>query len=336
MQKNEGLIFSFSDKIVSDFHREMEIVPDNTPLFVCDNHGKILYRYRFEMPQNAVDDISALADEEELAFYLAERTRHDCIVVEMTRDKSDQFIVLSKTESTLTRGVVCSCSESTSQRLCDYFEKLCSYKDYLSSFSTIAFSDLHEFSPVKRLMTRINGTSSLMELCDFDFLANEEKYYFPLVAAVQKIAAFVEANCEGLKVDVTDRLDGFEAIVKIPLRFLKLLVSCISLAARYSKNGRVSAEICSVCGCKANINISTPSYVDTNSDILAKTITHSLNGMGIVVNIHSHRGMYTIEMELSTEEKKAVSLAEEDELMYIVSELLSQTYLSDMVYTIAN
>ena len=335
MQKNEGLIFSFSDKFVSDFHREMEILPTGTPLFVCDARGKILYKYKFETGKDMPDDISLLPDDDELSFYLSERTKRDCLAVEISKDSDDEFLVLSKTETGLVRGVVCSCRESQSKRLCDYLEKLCSYKDYLSSFSTIAFSDLSELSLMKRLTSRINGAGYLMKLCDYDFLENEEKYDFPIVTAMRKLALFVEGNCDGMSVNVKDFTKETQAVVNIPIRFLRIMVSCMSLAARYSKDGKVDVELFSDNCKEVKINIFALSYVDVKQDVFAKTITRSLNGMGIDVNMFSGGGKYCIEMQLEISEKKSVSLAEEDELMRIVSGLFAETALCDMVYTIA-
>lgn len=334
MQKNQGLIFSFGDKFVSDFHRDMEFLPPNTPLLVCDERGKILYKYRLDIRKECFDDVGLLLCDKELDFYLSQRKNKDSLLLEMSEGRNDDFLVLCKTNGGLSRGVVFSSAENGCTRLSDYFEKLCCYKDYLSSFSDIAFSEMSGLPTLRRLDSRVNGTGHFLELCNFDFLENEERFAFPISAAVDKISSFVSAADYGMTVVVEKLLENDNKAVVVPLRFFRIFISCLGVAARYSKTGKIKVLISEqVKGC-ISIKITTPCSKEQGTDMFEKAARFALEGLGIPVRTLFSDGIYNLEMMLETHRAEEVTLAEEDELTRQIMYIVSDSALADMIFTI--
>ena len=335
MQKHSPVKYRKVTSLFTKFCSDMEMLPSYTPLFMIDSLGRIVNRKRLSLSKESFESIYNLVDAGEIPFIHQKSKICDAYTVKGLVDDGKNFIVVSKDKDGFSRCVVCSFSEDRCIKLHDYIEKLYSYKDYLDSFSSLAFSSsLH--IPAKRIFkTRISGALSLVELASGLDKDMEKKISFPVFLALEKLCAFAE-KANDAKVVLFGKDNCSESVVNVPEAFFKLMTSAIALVQRHSINAAVSVYVQGVpCEEKVKITLICNSK-HTENDIYERALLSAFREYGFECGVVDDGKEYALFFDMPLYTKAEIVLSDIIVISERIDALVADSVLVDMYDTISD
>ncbi len=319
-----------ANTVFERFCREVHILPPDTPVFLIDGIGHIVFRKRLE--KAAFESIYSLIDEMDTEYFQFRMTLADAFVAQSKNPK--ECIVVSKDDFGFSRCVICSSSEKGSIGLHDYALRLCSYRDYLESFDNLAVSPLPRM-PVKWLFgLKISGVLELMDLAraerDIDRIIT-----FPLMMGLEKLCGFIQTVNQNQTELVTDGTEG-NIYITAPEAFFKLVVSAAALAERFSRTGKVSFSVRRVDEANAvRINIFTKGRGD-EGDIFERALVSAFEALGFYCGIVDSEDTYCIWFEASLAKPDGIAVSDIAEVSSQIDGLLEDETVSALHFTISD
>ena len=265
---------------------------------------------------------------------LGQSDKSDAYAVRGRIDDGKNFIVVSKDRDGFSRCVVCSYSEDKCIRLHDYIEKLCSYKDYLDSFSSLAFSSAARL-PAKRLFRmKLSGALELVNLASGRENDGERRFSFPVSLALEKLCAFASKTGSGV-VEFSDKGVDAETVVNAPEAFFRLIVSAAALVMRHGVNAKVSVSAEKLTDDLARIVFVTQSRKE-GRDIYESALVSAFRDRGIDCRVLDDAKEYSLFVDVPLEKREKIVLADVYEISTRIDFLISEQVLMDMYCTISD
>lgn len=326
------MIYENTDREMALLVKETDMLPRYTPIFLSDIAGRILNARNLKAEKDDFLSVARMISQSECEKYLSQREQNDCLVMHMKSNPKD-LLVLTKNDGDVLHGVICSYSEKNCIKLDEYYEKLLSYRDYLDSLTRISLVPQLHMPAIKLFEVRMGGVSQLLRFSSVSFRAHEYMDV-PLSMLMEKVAGFVKNVSENSAMRISIDCDRDKS-ANIPVCFINLLVSCISLAVRHSRDAYVRMGTKNTDDGYTIIVVETDiMHTDEKSDVYESALSGAFINMGVGFEILKRDGLYSIHMRLETKEIKKEVLAEADEITRMLSRVLLETDVSDLVYTI--
>ena len=319
-----------ANTVFERFCREIHVLPPDTPIFLIDSAGHIVFRKRLE--KTAFESIYSLIDESQTESFQSHMTLADAFVAE-GKDSKD-YVVVSKDEYGFSRCVICSSSEKGSIGLHDYALRLCSYRDYLESFENLVVSPLPRM-PVKWLFgLKISGVIELMDLARAERDA-DRIITFPLMLGLEKLCRFIQKVNRNRTELLTDGTQ--ESIyVTAPEAFFKLVVSAAALAERFSRTGKVSISVGQAYEINAvRINIFTKGKGD-EGDIFEKALVSAFETLGFYCGVVDSEDVYRIWFEVPVATPAVITVSDVAVISSVIDKLIENETVSALHFTISD
>ena len=334
MQKTPPVRLHKSVAVFSRFCADMQILPSYTPIFLVDMSGRIIHKQRLITSKEDFESIYNLIHDEEISFIKEQSFVRDAYAVRGRIGDGKNFIVVSKDSDGFSRCVVCSYSEDKCIRLHDYIEKLCSYKDYLDSFSGLAFSSMARV-PVKRLFRmRISGALELVNLASGFDRADERRITFPVSLALEKLSAFA-AKMNGASFSFLSEGADSETAVSAPESFFRLAVSAMALVISHSANATVKVALKLENADKVRITFTAKSRGEMQ-DIYERELISAFRQRGLECGISDNEKEYSLFIDVPVEKKKPLVVSDVAEISAQLDSVMDEQALVDMYYTISD
>lgn len=321
--------------VFSKFCSDMEILPSYTPLFLIDLSGRIVNKRKLVTKKEDFESIYNLVFEQELPFMLEESACRDAYAVKGNIDDGKNFIVVSKDRDGFSRCVVCSYSEDKCIRLHDYIEKLCSYKDYLDSFSDLAFSSAVRL-PAKRLFRmKISGATELVNLAMGKESDNGRRISFPVSLALEKLCAFA-SKASGGEAVLEKNQAAAETVVNAPEEFFRLVVSAAALVMRHGTNSKVHVSV------KKNVKKQCARIAFTSKrgagekDIYERELILAFRRRGLDCDVTDGDDEYSLYIDVPLEKREKLVLSDVFAISVMLDDLMDEQVVRDMYYTISD
>ena len=320
--------------VFSKFCADMEMLPSYTPIFLIDRHGRIINKRKLSTSKDDFESIYNLVSDTETSFINESERACDAYAVKGKADDGKCFIVVSKDRDGFSRCVFCSYSEDKCIKLHDYIEKLCSYKDYLDSFASLAFSSMARL-PVKRLFRmKISGAMELWELSSGTD-SSEKRISFPIMLALEKLGAFA-SKANGAKIELVNAGKPVTSVVNVPEAFFKLAVSTMALVHRLSTNARVRVSVGErEQDGKVTITFSCKTNGKTDC-IYQKALVSAFNERGMKSEALENDGEYTFAVHADVEKRAEAVISDVAFISKRIDAIVDDRVLSDMYFTISD
>ena len=335
MQMHSPVKCRKSASLFTKFCLDMEMLPSYTPIFLIDSFGRIVGKKKLVTKKEDFESIYNLVDPDEISFIHENSEISDAFAVKGQVDDGKNFIVVSKDKDGFSRCVVCSFSEEKCTKLHDYIEKLYSYKDYLDSFASLAFSSVARI-PAKRIFkTRISGALSLVELASGTERDMEKKISFPVSLALEKLCAFA-AKANGGKVLLHKEKTYTESVINVPEAFFKLMTSAVALVLRHSVNMQAEVFLENISSDKfVKITLKSTSR-QGKADIYERALVSAFREYGFECDVLDDGKEYALLITSPVYRKAELVLSDIAEISERIDFLIDDDNLHDIYDTICN
>ena len=324
-----------AQRIFSRFCMDMEMLPPYTPLFLVDESGHITNKKGLKTSKTDFESLYNLVSQAEAQSLFHKMHTCDAYAVSGKLDDGKNFIVISGDSDGFSRCVVCSYSEKGCVKLHDYIEKLCSYKDYLDSFSNLAFSSMARL-PVKRLFKiKLSGALELAELSAGTQNDSQRRISFPIGVALDKLAEFV-AKSGGGSIELLRQGSDFDCVVNVPELFFKLMVSAMANAVRYGRNGKVQVSAKALPRDKSVRITLLAKGGEQGEAVYEKALVRAFEARGMLCGIREYDGEYMFYVDLPVKDIDKAVVSDVDVVLKEIDGLMSEQALSDLYFTIAD
>ena len=335
MQKNHAVEHSSLQKYFSDFCKDAELLPDKTPIFMTDSRMRVVIKRGQIRWKDHFENLGGLLPQKEFEFYLSVRKNNDAAAVFLDDGKSKEFAVISKIGGGFSRCVVCCYGEEMCKGLSDYYQKLCSYKDYLDLFSSVVCSNYPKMPVISVLKMRLSGVYHLMNMAFCKPSTDKvRESAIPFITALEKLAGFVEKTSSDFGDTCKIYIDGENVPVMLSVGLMNILVSCMGFVMRNSKDGKLFLNVSEKDRGIAVLSMSVNGCGDAISSIYKDHMLGMLDELGISYRYSKNTGSETFDLELKRASVKDAVISEPEKVQTITDGCLDQKWLEDVIYTI--
>ena len=334
MQTDPKLLEKYIKRHTRKLIADSQKLPKRTPILLADKRGKIHYNRRLEENGYTGNNVSLIICEKDKTFYIRNRRRKDSLVLEMKEAEGRDFLVLSKTEDMgIVRGVVCSCSPDNCMKIEEYIERVSRFKDYMSSFPKLIFSEVSAIDPIVRITRLERGSSKLMELSSQDGAGGAAKIDIPLEKMAGKIAKYSVKTQNGLGCSVNISPDLFGMFARVPLKMFELLVLAMVIVVRYSMDKKLVVSAGNIGDNKAKIRMFTDDAIKRPDGgiVFVSAVIRAFNNYGYPLEIIKENGGLCLETVIDWARPDVSALAESDEMFEVLSRVMESPELEDMM-----
>ena len=335
MQKNHAIEYHSLQKHFAQFCKDTELLPKKTPVFMIDSHSRIVIKRGNVSDGLVFENLGEILSQKEFEFFTSAAKKGDASAVFLEDGKRKEFAVVSKIRDGFSRCVVCSYGEDGCRGISDYYEKLCSYKDYLDSFSGVVCSNYPRIPIMSMLRMRTSGVYHLMNMALSESSSDSRKESaVPFVTALEKLSDFVAKTSEGFGDICKISICGSNVPVMLSVRLMNVIVSCMGFVARDSDDGKLLMNVSEKNDVSVILSLCSGKTCETRSGIYKEHILSILDGMGIPNRYYENEGKCTFELELKKAAEREVVLSEPEKIQEIADGCISQEWLEDVICTI--
>ncbi len=307
----------------------MDFLSSGTGLFMTDCLGTVINSRYLYFDKDTFPVLCDMVNDEDYLRFLSHKNKIPAFVMCENHSEAKDFVLVIPYKQGFQRGVILKCGDKGFTSLSDYYQHLCTYKDYLSSLSTLSFSPSSQKALSVVFGMKLSGIFHLLKLSSFDDVS-DKGFPCPVVIFLDKVQALVQGMGKNNLIVSGSAIDNIY-IDTIP-RFLKIFLSCIALCFRKS-TGDVNLLL-SVHDDSLTFKIHTKSC-GCDFDIFESNIVSALSMNGADFDITRQEDMYQLCIRHKCTRKTKTEVREIAYINARLDELFEKDALTNMFYCIA-
>lgn len=335
MQKNYAVEQHSLQRCFARFCKDTELLLGKAPVFVIDSRARIMMKRGCFSQGNGFESAGGIFSCKEHEFFASVRKNSDIAAVFLEDGKNKEFVVISKIGDGFSGCVVCSYGEEKCNSFQDYYQKLCSYKDYLDLSCGAVCSNSSSLAVTDLLRIRISGVYHLMNMATPEpSQIHIKESAIPCVLALEKLSGFIVKTSESFGEKCEISVGGENVPVMLSVRLMNVIVSCMGFVLRDSDDGRLFVSVSQRDEYTAALSVSSKKKRVGRGGIYKSHLLKMLDGMGVCCRCAENEETRTLELELKRAHVRDVVMSEPEQVQGVADKCFSQEWLADVICTI--